>query len=433
MRKFVLLFLTVFIGCSLNAQIVSGSKLTKNIVTTDINGEKVDFFAVLDSGKSIALDVFATWCGPCWSFHQTHLLQQLHEELGPEGTDQIRVFGLEADGATPLSDLFNASNTSWGNWTEGVTYQVINDHAFTSNPLNIAYFPTLYVIRPDRTVFEVSDLRSYPDIWKKALVPTKENDMYFTSTLTSRSFCTQGVFTQRPTFINLGSTPIESYKAVRSINGVEDEITVDEVVNVFSKGKISFPNATLKEESDISIKITEIEGVALGTNDSPTLTAKYVKPLVETKKVRVDITTDYYPGETSFTIKDGSKTLLSHSFTGSENGGGADANKTHSFTVEVPENTTGCMTVNLKDGYGDGMPYYDPELHPVPGVEIYDENDKLLKEKFDSDYIWEKSNVISFGTQQSTSLKEQAFVESLNIYPNPVVDVININMTIKVD
>lgn len=95
------------------AQIVNGEKLTENIVATDLNGNTVDIFADLDAGKTVVLDVFATWCGPCWGFHQSGFLKQLNSTFGPTGSDQIRVYAIEADNTTPLSDISEASSTSW--------------------------------------------------------------------------------------------------------------------------------------------------------------------------------------------------------------------------------------------------------------------------------------------------------------------------------
>jgi hypothetical protein len=54
----------------------------------------------------VVIDVSATWCGPCWSFHNAGVLKELHKTLGPDGADKIRVYAIEADSRTPFDHLF---------------------------------------------------------------------------------------------------------------------------------------------------------------------------------------------------------------------------------------------------------------------------------------------------------------------------------------
>ena len=151
MRKFILLSILAISFSASFAQLESGTKFPGNIVATDINGEQFDLFKELDAGKSVVIDVFATWCGPCWSFHQTHYLEKLYAELGPAGANKITVVAIEADSRTPEGHLYQAVAatatvpSSLGDWTKDISYQFIQSAEFNST-MNIAFFPTLYII-----------------------------------------------------------------------------------------------------------------------------------------------------------------------------------------------------------------------------------------------------------------------------------------------
>ena len=128
---------------------------------TDIDGNQHQLYAdILDQGLIAVVDVSATWCGPCWSLHDSHALQELHEAYGPDGTNQLRVIFYEADGGTTMADLEGNTGSTQGNWLDGVTYPIVNESPVTLN-MNIwapIGFPTVNVIRP-------SDYEIVLDTW----------------------------------------------------------------------------------------------------------------------------------------------------------------------------------------------------------------------------------------------------------------------------
>jgi hypothetical protein len=151
----------------------------------------------LDSGYTVILDVSATWCGPCWNHHLTGALDDLYINHGPAGqpgvsattTNDVMVIWLDGDAqtadATMLDGLSQSGGASAiGNWinplnspsgsaitfgnpaqttTVGeVPFPMANPIAATANQISngydIAYFPTIYKICPNRVITEVGQL-----------------------------------------------------------------------------------------------------------------------------------------------------------------------------------------------------------------------------------------------------------------------------------
>ncbi|MFT6017800.1 MAG: thiol-disulfide isomerase/thioredoxin [Saprospiraceae bacterium] len=129
-----------------------------NWTLTDLNGNSHTLYDILDQDKMVVLDFSATWCPPCWSYHNSGILETLYEDYGPDGTDEVMVFFIEPDQSTNVACLYGPSGCvggTTGDWVSGTPYPIINTtSSAVGNQYNITYFPTLYAVCPDRTIFE---------------------------------------------------------------------------------------------------------------------------------------------------------------------------------------------------------------------------------------------------------------------------------------
>ena len=126
-----------------------------NFTITDLQGVDHTLYDYLDQGYTVYLDLYAVWCGPCWNYHQTHQLENLWTQAGPGGTDKVIVMGVEADASTAVGGITTPGvDGSLGDWTQGISYIMANDDNIASL-YNLAYYPTIYMISPNRLVYEV--------------------------------------------------------------------------------------------------------------------------------------------------------------------------------------------------------------------------------------------------------------------------------------
>lgn len=132
-----------------------------------ITDAPITLYEYTDAGKPVFIDVFATWCAPCWSYHTSGSLENLNSQYGPEGTDELRVLAIEGSYGNFASLTGTGADAqgqgSQGNWLNGVEYPVIplrmapNTNSYNSfhSDYAIAYFPTVYMVCPNRLVYEV--------------------------------------------------------------------------------------------------------------------------------------------------------------------------------------------------------------------------------------------------------------------------------------
>jgi thiol-disulfide isomerase/thioredoxin len=163
MKKIILLIMLIMLGwTSVYAQIPDGS-IAPDWNATDLDGNSYNLYDMLDDGYTVFIDFSATWCGPCWNYHNSGALEQLYEEYGPDGSNEVRVFFMEGDAATNLNCLYGPSGCvggTQGNWVAGTGYPIIHTQGPTiANSYQISYFPTIFAVCPyDRKVWEAGQL-----------------------------------------------------------------------------------------------------------------------------------------------------------------------------------------------------------------------------------------------------------------------------------
>lgn len=166
MKKLHLQLIFLFSLCfafSSNAQLDPGTS-APDWTATDLNGVQHDMSDILASGKHVVLEFSAVWCGPCWSFHNTGTMETLYDTYGPNGTDQIRVFYIEADQSTNTACLYGSAGcngNTQGDWVTGHDFPFIDLMPGNANNMDsdyaISYFPTIYAVSANGNngVFEV--------------------------------------------------------------------------------------------------------------------------------------------------------------------------------------------------------------------------------------------------------------------------------------
>ncbi|MBK9763778.1 MAG: hypothetical protein IPO87_10540 [Flavobacteriales bacterium] len=105
MKKTLLIGLALSLGTMASAQ-MPDYRICPDFTGTDINGQSHNLYSLLDQGYTVVVDVSATWCGPCWTYHQTHTLENLYTTYGP-GTaeDKVIVMMIEGDGSNDIGQF----------------------------------------------------------------------------------------------------------------------------------------------------------------------------------------------------------------------------------------------------------------------------------------------------------------------------------------
>ena len=178
MKKIFTLFAAMAMMAFSYAQLPDGStapdfslyeidKTTGQMITS----QTINLYSMLNDYKTVFIDVSATTCSPCYSFHQGGTLESIYNNYGPNSTvNDSRVLFIE--GASTGNSWASLNGTTSGTWdcthsynsTEQVPYPVIPLRISPNYPSNynsfhsgygIAYFPTIYMVCPNRMIFEL--------------------------------------------------------------------------------------------------------------------------------------------------------------------------------------------------------------------------------------------------------------------------------------
>jgi hypothetical protein len=359
MKKLLFSAAMLLAGVSANAQTPAGT-VVNNFNLTDINGVSHSLFDYLDQGKVVVIDISATWCGPCWTYHNTGALNNFYNTYGPSGTNQAMVFFIEGDTGTNAADLNGTGTDTQGDWVTGEDMPIIDltsAASFENSGMSIDYFPEMYVICPNRTILASgiagqigtpSLLQSY--IGACPLPASAPSDVAALSYTGSLVHC-EGSYTPSVQIQNNGTSALTAAT-----------VTITQGGTTVSTGTYSGNLATYGVANVVCSPIANFTGGALTvtvtTAGDASASNNVVNPTVSgaanavSQFVQVNITTDAFGSETTWKVKNSTGAVVAQ-------GGPWTDLSAIGQTVQTPVLVTlspnQCYTFEILDSYGDGI------------------------------------------------------------------------------
>ena len=362
-KKFTLLFI-----CLLSIQQSFGqigpNAFAEDFTMTDLDGTVWNLYDVLDEGKSVILDFSATWCGPCWDYHQTKQLEDLYNRYGPNGTNEFMVFFIEGDDSTNedcLRNLPGCNNITLGDWVAGTSYPILDDVS-ANEDYNITYFPTLYHVCPNRIVNEIGQETAdvIYQLHSQCSAPFGDKNLSIISyNGLMGPFCASQTFSPGVLLQNLGNTEVNSARIELKVNG-----NVTQVIDwtgsrvTYTTQEIVFDEITVNADTEIEINVTSVDGIAdEDLSDNTIIANLFLSEETSENFLTLELQTDGFAYETYWSILDESGNAV---FTGGNQeaiGGSAigllDDNTLYNWELPLPSD--GCYEFRIYDVFGDGL------------------------------------------------------------------------------
>jgi hypothetical protein len=434
--KKILLTGLLFLGLNANSQIVNGTA-AKNFTLVDINGNTQDLYTYLDAGKTVFIDVSATWCGPCWDYHNTNALEDLWINHGPAGgtnvsqttTDDVVVLFVEGETSNTLAQLQGTTTAqtyagfTQGDWITGVSHPIIdlssNDKASFRANFPYTGFPTIIKICPNRLMEDVGQASATALYSAKTDCPapaTSSVDVLYNAFLSAPVNCPGESYTPVVSFMNNSTTPltsatisVKSGATVVATGTYSGSLEKYGIATVTCSPIVNFAGGNLVINIDASGDVNTVNNII--TKNIPLSTSN-----VPANNVIVKVSTDRYGSETTWAIKsiNGVTKISGGPYTDQTSAG------TYAQTNKTANLLNGCYYLEVKDSYGDGFTGSAGNgsvAITVNGV-TYAGVTSFTSTSATVGFV--VNNALSAG------IDELATSMDLNVYPNPASDKLNV-------
>lgn len=353
--------LTLFLCFSAAGQYgLNVGQTAPDFTVTDINGTSHNLYSYLDQGYKVFLEMGATWCGPCWQYHESGILKTLYENHGPAGfpgvsvntTNTIMVLFLEADPETSMVELMGGGSNSAGDWITGTPYPIVNlpDHTIQTQ-YQIIGFPTGWLICPDRIIehFYFGWYFTLPNSVETILSQTV--GCPYQTTGVDAGFLgyagTQVACGQEDVVVALQNHGTQALTAATLdvlLDGVAFVSGFNWTGNLapWESVDLNFGPYDFTGDTDVTVHITSADANA----NNNTMNHMVESAPAATTAWNIYLRTDCYGFDTSWEIVDEEGTAVA-------SGGNYASDTEYNLTYFLP--STGCYTFFLYDSFGDGM------------------------------------------------------------------------------
>ena len=428
MKHLYMLFAVLTISTTALAQLPSGS-IAPDFTATDITGAEYNLYDLLDEGNTVILDFYATWCGPCWSYKQTYIFENLWSTFGPEGTGDLYIFALESDDSTTDADLNGTGPATAGDWVTGTPYLMFDNMSNVFDAYQNAYYPTIYTVCPDGTPNATTGEMEYTlvesgqasfDGHVAAAFMDCSNSITGAAPLMTyngeTSSCGGGEWMASTSVSNLGSDDVTAMVFAVELNGVaQTDVTWAGVLS--NGGNETVDLGSYNEIGTFDYALVTVNGADWNAEGS----AAIVGSTEATSYVQVRITTDNWPEETGWSIESASGMYID----GVAAGELAGQNDTP-FTWDVALDLNECYIFTMVDTYGDGLvaSQWGDFVDGVASVVSMDGMDEvgIVIEYNGASGVEFTELVAGMEVTSATGISENDLTSSVNVFPNPFSD-----------
>ena len=408
---------TLLIGSALAVALTTSAQ-NQSWTATDIEGNQVDIAAMLNSGKTVLVDISAYWCGPCWAWHSSGIMEKVYHEFGPEGTGDLEIIWVDGDPNTSMALLEGASG-SQGDWVTGTPYPIIGPNG-EGNALADIYgidaYPTLFMHCPGSNagveIAREATWESFLASWKSECPAAFDNgaiDAHLLEIENGELCPGDHPFAE---VFNQGDAPLTSATVELKQNGsvIETKNWTGSIAP-FSHAKVSFDNTTVSGPVNYEVDLS-VTGDANPNGDIEEAAFGPV-PDAPNTLISLELKTDNYGEETTWQLVDQNNNLIAQDPAG-------DYADNTVFNYAWSLNPSNCYTFKIQDAYGDGI------------CCSYGNGYYKLKN------TWGTANVFiqggqygggenkGFGTPATVGINDNELADGFKLFPNPTSGLLNI-------
>lgn len=344
--------------CALGLNIPQNG-IAPNFTLTDINGNTVQLYDMLDQGLVVYLDLSTTWCATCWAIQPQ--LHAFHDSVGAGSvSNRARVFWVESDPGTDMDDLQGLTAGSMGDWVSTTPFPIVDDPSI-ANYFGVNGYPTLVAICPDRRMNRVllgnvlSNLFAALD---QCPVATATNDaalmpaMYFHETWSfppeALTACAGDPVVLQVRLSNLGTSPLIATTIEVLLNGTSIGSTAwTGNLPTYSYETVEVATVSAATSGQLTYLITTADASAVNNTSHNSLTVGAT--VMPCSSLDIGVVTDGASQyNTSWELLDPTGTSLY-----AMSAFGISNNQQYTTTIGLADNS--CYTFRLSDYVGNGL------------------------------------------------------------------------------